>query len=600
MTAKKISWKTLKHHAGSAVKVPSFVEHLVAGGDAHKPASDLDEALVQPGVWCPASAPTLELLFNQLGSAQYPEWVLSVIAESLGNDQTRAWLEGMGSAPSDVLDVVSAHRDKLWQALSSDDPIVRSAAGYCAAVVPDSLRAEAAAQVTRAARKETDPTALSSLLLALGALTTAEDDAFAFIDESLAHASPDVRGAAALAKLRVVPALKLESVQAELADWLKRTIHNPVSEQLTTRPEFWWFTRYRPPGGDFRWPLRRSGVGLGLLLRDRGCPEAWIEALIALGEVSDDGLVSRAISDAFTVAFELDKLKPDWTVPPELLTDAQRGLAHRLVDSRLFARGGYGFSSIGSVRRRWLGLAEPGPMEKLVELEEAGQTKQVPLYVAWQRWVHSGPGWKNEFPPQAESLVGAERWQALAEYRCATYWSTDKGMERHLMEREIELARAATDLEGLAPQVLDDCARRLRRRLAEEQPITVSPLISALLLLPIAIAKVPRNPEWETLFAADDDPENLVKKVVAVLPKDALDVWLWNNQQKQKVEIHYVESLPTARHPKRSLYTIHNARKAGKNIPEVSLELERKIHELAKTVPHFAEAVKEFEAETAG
>ncbi len=587
------SWKTLTHHAGSAVQVPKWVEQLVLGGDAHKPTIELDEALVQPGVWCSASAPTLELLFNQLASARCPEWILSVIAEILGNDQARGWLEGMASAPSDVLEVVTEHRDKLWQALRSADPIVRSAAGFCASVVSESLRPEAAAQVTEAGLREGDPVASSSFLLALGALTSGRDEAFAHIERSLGDRSPEVRGAAALAKVRAVPTLKLEEVQAELADWLRRTIESN-SESFTSRPGFFWFTRYSAPGGAFRWLLRRSGVALGLLLRQGRCPEAWVESLVSFGEASEDGLVTRAISDALTVAFELDRFDPQWTVPPEHLSEAQRRLAHRLADTRLIARAGYGFSSSGAVRRRWLGLVPPGPLERVVDYEVRGEAKQGPLYRAWQ--ACAGAGWNNPLPRPLENLSGAERWQAVAEFLCAAYSSTSKGIKSALLEREIELATKATDLPAIASGVLDDCAERVRRSIVEQQPIGIDAQLSTLLLLPAAAAHLPWNPRWEVLLSADAAPW---KRLASVLPKGDLDDWLWNNQQKQKFELHYVELLPTSRHPKRSLYTIHNARKAGKAVPQVSLELERRIHELGKTVPHFAEAVKEFEAETA-
>ena len=236
MAAKKVSWKSLGHHAGSAVKVPELVKALATSGDHWKYCAELESAFVQVGQSCSAAAPTLGLLFDHVTESSQPEWLLRVVANIAGNDQLWAWLREPTAIDTEVGQVLFERRADLFAALRRETPKARSAAAFALAVAPSALAPEAIERLNDRLDTDTSEHVLASSLLALARLSP-NDTKIASARFST-HESALVRGAAAVARLRADSKLELEPLLPSLAEWLGAN-----TTPKTAPPEFWWWSR---------------------------------------------------------------------------------------------------------------------------------------------------------------------------------------------------------------------------------------------------------------------------------------------------------------------------------------------------------------------
>jgi hypothetical protein len=284
----------------------------------------------------------------------------------------------------------------------------------------------------------------------------------------------------------------------------------------------------------------------------------------------------------------VDRNKAD-AVKPSELTTSQLELARRLADSPLFATAGFGLPACGGVRRRWLGLEPP----HLMETSAAFEGRREPLYWIWNQRSDDSPE-----TPQLEALVGLDRWQFYISETTGEYTEGWYFLDGKTVEQIVTAAAADPAVRDIAPAVLNELATRIVECRRQHVELKYSGNSAALILLPLLRAGAAWNRAWEPLLALDGEPASLMQELLTALPADQREAWLWANPQKLKTELSYVELLPSARIVKRDLLKVAELRKEGKKKPAPpSLELERKIHELAATKPHFAEAVKEARAE---
>jgi len=584
MAARKISWKSLEHHAGAAVKVPEWVESLTVSGDRWKYCAELEGAFVQEGQSCSATAPTIGLLFDGLHSveAKQPEWLLRVVANIAGNDQLSAWLRRPDAIVKDVGLALFERRGELFDALKHDSVAVRSAAAYVLAVAPASLMAEAIQHLNERLSADSSEYVLASCLLALARLAPKE------IDEVLArfstHESGLVRGATAVARLRVNSQLDLEPLLPGLSDWLGAN-----TTPATAPPEFWWWSRsprFSQMQGFFHAVLQNA-VLLVEMAKHSDRVEAWTAAILELPKYTQAGWAYRGATDFLAVASGLVMRKKNEAAKPSELPASQLELARRLAESPLFATAGYGLPASGPVRRRWLGLEPPHLMETLAEFDG----RQEPLYWIWDKRTDNSP------VIQIESLVGVARWQFYVSEMTGEYSEDWYGPNGTVAETIIADAAADSAIKKIGPAVLNELMGRLVECQRQQLNVKYTGNSAAVFLLPLLRAGCAWDNGWEPLLAVDGEPGSLMHELVAALPVQQREAWLWANPQKLKTELNYVDLLPSARLPKRTLLKLAQYRREGTKLTPASLELERKIHEFAATKPHFAEAVKEARAE---
>src|SRR6478735_8079371 len=220
MAAKKISWKSLEHHAGAAVKVPEWVKSLSTSADYLNYCSELEGVFVQEGQSCTAAAPAISLLLDHVAESAQPEWVLRVVANIAGSDQLWGWLREPASIPADVGQVLFDRRAELFAALGSDSAKARSAAAFVLGVAPTALISEAIERLSERLSNDSSEHVVASCLLALARLSPGDTKGVAA--RLSTHASALVRGAAAVA---LIPSSILRhSCQAFPTGWARTQI----------------------------------------------------------------------------------------------------------------------------------------------------------------------------------------------------------------------------------------------------------------------------------------------------------------------------------------------------------------------------------------
>jgi hypothetical protein len=583
MAAKKINWKSLEHHAGAAVKVPGLVKSLATSGDHWKFCAELESAFVQEGQSCTAAPPTIGLLLDHVPESTQPEWLLRVVANIAGNDQLWGWLREPTSIAEDVGQVLFERRSDLFAALSSESARARSAAAFVLAVAPSALVPEAIQHLNERLSTDSSEYVLASCLLALARLSPGDTNAAAA--RFITHESALVRGAASVARLRSDSTLELEPLLPTLADWLGA--HTTPS---TPPPEFWWWSRsprFSNMQGFFHARLQSAVLLVEMATRAQRIPD-WTDAILKLPKHAAPGWSYRGATDFLAVAHRFIDNDQNKVLKPDQLSEGQQNLARRLAESPLFAAAGYGLPASGPVRRRWLGLEPPQVMERLLEFE----ARQEPLYWILTTRTHGDPP-----APQVENLGGLDAWRLRVSRMAGEYtedWTPPKGTT---VEASVTAAAADPAIRTSGPLILNEVAARLVDCRRQQMKVRYEGESAALILLPVLRAGVPWNPAWEPLFTLDGEPGSLMRELVAALPVDQREAWLWANPQKLRTEVNYVELLPSARLAKRSLLKLTQHRREGTKLPPPALELERKIHDLAATKAHFAEALKEARAE---
>ncbi|MBX3188598.1 MAG: hypothetical protein KF819_16395 [Labilithrix sp.] len=468
---------------------------------------------------------------------------------------------------------------------------MRSATAFVLGCAPASLAEEARERLTQRLGAESDAQAIASCLLALSRLDAAP------VREAIASfaSAPSrlVRGAWGVAQLRMGGSISDERVAAAVVDWLGA--FGDVSPN-----GFWWWAptiRFSALNTFFERRLHH-GIGLGEMAKSGyGAVDSksWTDLMLSVPSKTEEGWALRGASDFLAYVHGTLEITPREIMTPAELTADQRALASRLEASPLCPEAGHGLPACGAVRARWLGNAAPSVMEQLLVATESdahGRSGKVPLYWAESRRILGKPA-----IPELDALEGFEKWRVLVSDAFGEYSPNWLPPSLEEVDGCVEQACADSRMAETLASLADECAARVRE--FRRQRLTPKYwAISALLLVrPLTKHGVAWKDEWESLISMAGDPEAWVREMIAWVPADVRERWLWENLQRLRFEVHYVDLLPSARLVERSLLSIHDARNAGRKLLATTLDLERAIHELAKTNPVFTQAVREVNAE---
>lgn len=587
----KIQWKNLQTHDGSAAEVPALVTALLAG-DAEKYTLELEQLFINDGQTCSAAGPTIGLLLDQLSAAKHAEWALRAVANIAGGDWLHSWLREPNAVPKDVAEALHERRAHLWGALSHAEAKVRSAAAFVLGGAPSSMANEALEKLRAVLGAEREPTVLASSLLAIARIGATTSTVNEVIQPFALATDPIVRGAWGVAQLRMGGSFTDEPVGKAIIDWL--SLNASVSPK-----EFWWLAptvRFAALNTAFK-SARHDGIILGELAKSGfGAPlEAWTAFMLNVSTRTEDGGAFRGAGDFLKYVHGALQIEHREIMTPDQLTPPQRALAEGLEQSPLCPEGGHGFPACGAVRSRWLGTAAPSVLEGLLvatKLGPDGEPGKVPLYWAKSRRILGKPE-----IPELDALRGFDQWRVLVSEAFGEY--SPNWVPPTLAEIDACVEEACADprmAEEVTP-LTDECAARLRE--FRRQGLTPKYwAISALLLVrPLRKLGVAWKPKWQSLISMEGEPEAWVRELIAWIPPDEREGWLWDNLVRMRFEVHYVDLLPSSRLVKRSLLAIHNTRKTGRQPLASTLQLEQAIYGLAKTNLVFAGAVQELHAE---
>lgn len=587
----KIQWKKLQTHDGSAAEVPAIVESLLAGA-VDKHTLELEQLFINDGQTCSAAGPTLELLLSGVTTAAKPEWALRAAANVAGGDLLRAWLRKPESVPDEIGRVFQEYRAQLWTLLEHPRAEVRSATAFLLGGAPAALVDEASERLVSLLAVETEATVTAGCLLALSRLgltasIRAELGRFAAAPARL------VRGAVAVAQLRAGASITDVSVVSGVVDWLSAA--GDVSAE-----GFWWWVptcRFASLNTFFESRQHHAICLAEMAKAEYGARElaAWSDFMLAVPTQTDEGTALRGAGDFLRYVHGMLAFGAREIATPEQLLPEQRALAIRLEQSPLCPEAGHGVPASGAVRSRWLGHSEPSVIEQLqvaAVVNPEGKPGKVPLYWAKSRRVLGEPA-----IPELDALVGFDAWRVLVSEAFGEY--SPNWVPPTLAEIDTCMAEAIADprMAQTISVLTDECAARVREFRRQRLSPKYWALSVMLLVRPLVKHGIAWKPAWESLITMDGDPDAWVRELVEWIPPDVRERWLWDNLVRLRFEVHYVDLLPSARLVKRSLLSIHNTRKAGRQLLASTLQLEQTALELSKTNPVFAQAVSEVQAE---
>ncbi|WP_437972188.1 hypothetical protein WMF04_24110 [Sorangium sp. So ce260] len=520
----KIDWKKLKQAHGPATRVPLQIKALTAadGDERDEAYHTLNGTLYSAGAWFSASAPAATLLCDVIdGKTQGRDRALWLLADVVAGDHEHALAGALaGRAPSADGDATRAavvrRGSTLYSALSAKTPALRSAAALVLAFLPE-LAPESLRKLRSALGKEEDAPVRASLALALGVLGAARksgDDQSLLEGLRTSDGRGLVRGAAALALLLVDAGTKPTSVAADLRAWLAAT------PEPGTLP---WGHDYVSPGAAVR-TLLAVAEARGVEARDG------ITAVLMDTVASE---ASPAVVDTVAAALlTLGGFKERWDEEdialPEELSEAQRHIAEA-ISRRDGIRGiGWGLAPSARDRRRSLGLAPAGPLEKRIQFADKKTTVSWPV---WKVWVaaHKRKPSEDVMPaPVREQLSPVERLISLAEAALGAYRigsSTEVFVrEEALVPAVGEAGAAAADW---ASSFLDELVRIAD--LPGQGPIPEAPpgvhtAASAALLAVVRSGRA-LSPTWDPLLPVA--PLLPAREILAALPTERREAVLF-------------------------------------------------------------------------
>ncbi len=452
-------------------------------------------------------------LLDGLAGASDPGPLLVALSDLLGVDHVRGWLRPSDAAPADrvLVELLAERAPDVAACFAHGTPHVRAAATVVAAMLPD---AGGWGDELVAASSDAEAMVRGSALVSLARFGTSVVGAKVRIAEGLEDPSAFVRGAAALASIRAGD--PLVAVRGPLLDGLASS-------------------------SGARWPWF-DGLHSGPWLRGIGGPDAFPRALVAMaasGRETVDAWIDFAaevvndIADPFA-ALQATKILIvlfGWDGPItstfQEMTDRQRRIAERIADTSALPGAGFGFPAAGAVRRRWAGLATPGPLEQ--PTTPPGGV-EVPFWRAWAGLQASGVR-GNPLPPALDAaLHGVPRWQAIVEYAAKSF-SHAATMTPADVERELARTPSTPVLVELAEQVADDLADRAAacRAVRDHVPVpVVTYAASTLLFVPLLEAGRPFAPSWAPLVYVGTEPRVrwVLERLSVAEREEVLMAWL--------------------------------------------------------------------------
>ncbi|WP_437627108.1 HEAT repeat domain-containing protein [Sorangium sp. So ce1151] len=532
---KAIDWKKLKHARGPATRVPAQVEQLVGNNsDRREDAfSTLEDTLIERGQWFDASAPALALLLDAVPDAPEPDLLLVLAADILGADHVRAWL-----APSDealpveavgVHDVALERREALLGWVRDARPAVRAGAAVVLAMLPE-IRGETLPLLKRQAGEEPDTAARASALIALGRLGEGDEEVDRIVEGARGVEHPLVRGAAAVAWLRLDGGRSFAGAAEGLAGWLEWKPAEPWTPGQAVLP---WFGGLAVTWYKTKQPLEAAPSALAALARQRGATRDLVDTAVRLGSGALSGVAMRRLSAMVLDLGGFLQLEKDYVALPEELSAEQRDIAKGLAATKLVPIAGLGLPACGASRRRWIGLEPPGPLERHVEVEIAGDRKALPVWRAWRELNLVETNDDSEASEESASgpipraldarLTAHDRWQAIVEIDAESY-GFGCYMDPDELERQLAAIPQDEDLLRRVAEVADDLAARFAAGAREGIRMAPSPSMSAMLLLPLVRAGRRLEQRWEPLIHVGDEPQ--AREIFQALAPERREAWL--------------------------------------------------------------------------
>jgi len=504
-----MSWKTLRHARGHAAAIPKLVKQLAsddtrARDEAH---SKLADALVGDGAWYSASAPAVSLLLDSLPQATEPERQLVLVADVIGADHLRCWLEPPNKRTPPKAkachEAALEQRDVLLAALRAKQPMVRATAAVTLCMIPR-LHDEALPLLEKMAAKDKQPVARASALLALARLGSCGD---ALLVAAAKHKHALLRGTAALAAVRLGSAKRFSDVSEGLEAWLGYEL--PAGHRLP------WFGAWSQVWVDGMPFIDGPGRVLVALAHAGGrkASDDLVEVVLSIGAGSDQGRIETQVGKVLLVLGDFppkEVVKKDIPVVlAKTLTKPQRAMAMKLAATSLVPAGDYGLPASGEARKRWLGLSPAGPLDQLVK---GRGSKKLPLWRSWQLG-------NTHYPPKGP-LAGLDLWQALVEYVAQTYGTT-RVVLPNAVEEVLVAAQPHDALLDRAGRLADELAERYAA--AERGGTRIVPQFgsSALLLLPLVRAGHKLEPRWQSLIYVGPEPQ--AREILGAFPKKQRD-----------------------------------------------------------------------------
>lgn len=523
-----IDWKTLTHAQGPANRVPTRLKQLVGKvEDKRVDAFDtLRDMLVGAGGWFPASAPAVAWLLDAVKKAPEPDLVLTLAAEILGGDHLRAWLapadEPIADDARPSLEAALERRATILDALASADPRARASATTVVATLP-ALADEARPRLRELAARDAEAVVRASALLALGRLD-AGDAAEIAASQGADH--PLVRGAAAVARLRLDAALPFDATSDEIIDWLRWV----PPDHGGSEPQLPWFGGLAVAWYKMNQPLDPAPQALAALARARHEVDALIDLCLTIGRREAMGAEARRLGQLVLDLADLGAIGRDEVALFDDLPPRAQATARGLAETTLLPLAGHGLPACGAPRRRWAGIAPRGPLDAEITVDGA----PLPLWRAFRELRRRGPvSVMNPLPaPLDEHLRGRDRFQALAELSTQSY---AVGCQLPLEVGDAELAALPNDdaIVALAAQIASDLAGRYAAAERDEAPVQPDGDKNAFVLGPLLRAGRPLEPRWDALVVLDREPA--ARRLLEALPPE---------RREARFRAHFARKLP--------------------------------------------------------
>lgn len=590
-TTKTVSWKDLKTHTGTGIKITRWVKDLLEGDDD----SDFAIALVgkKGGAWCEASAPTIDLLLNKLNDTDYVDMVLYYAALFAANNHNKAWLAPTANyLPADVAEVLRKHLPTITKRLYDSDASVRCTAAFLLMLTPPAEQKTITTHLIGVASTDTNELVRASALFAMARFVTNEIIELLVKNERDTQAPMVVRGAAALSLLRIDKNVVLENIKEGLFAWMNWS-------RVTGRKNdsFSWFelavVESAPTSVNGNW-YRGNAEALLTIARHQGRASEIVEFLI--GRPDLDNLINHNPVFHYTCAalvrlhYGFYKLRSDGAALLEELNADQVAIAHRFADSNFLYETAYGLPAAGLARKRWLGIDPPGPMDQLVDVVVKDETIKRPLWWVCSHWRGSAT-----IPSQVQALLGAARWEVMVEHAADLYHRFENVFVENL-QTEVESATADQQLGEVVMPVLEAIIIHRKRLNQFDGVRLLRPAHSMLCLTAITRTGKQMPANWQVLLT-DELVTLYAREILVHFQDDERELYLWNNKQFHGALLNSIDLIPSSRILTRTLVALETKKRSGEEIKQKSLDLIAKIYELAVTQPLFAQAVKDAEAE---
>jgi hypothetical protein len=497
------SWRSLQYIEGQVSQIPRLFARVVASEpamDRFDAYNNLRRSLVGDGYFCTAAPRAINELASSLADSKEPRLLLRLVADILGADMGRAWALGpifeRDEIGQETLQVALDHADTLLAWLVNGRASAAAQACTVAAMLP-SLANQSLPILCDLATHHENPIVRASALLALAGLGRGDAEIAQLIEAARSGGeAPIVRGAAGLAWLRQDPSRTLGDAREELWAWLEFSSPDPL--------EMPWFSTAR--WFDDRYAATPVFMGLIHVASQRG--ERGISELLELAlELGEEARLpaSEHLSKVvlylggFLRTTSFPSVGP--ILPADELTPTQRQVAEKFAHSRLVPEGGFGLAPCGRVRRRWLGIEPPSPLERYVDFTSIHKSSpdesshSIPLWRAWQQAHLEG-----RTQEVLAHLSGFDRYRALVLFGAGLYY-TAPVLKPEEIESELETVIDLPGLQDVAEELVKDLLTTVSVAY-ERGAIRARSTSSALLFLPMIRRGEIIPPDWDMLVYA--------------------------------------------------------------------------------------------------